>query len=170
MYKKAAIVITFFQVITIFLLSSCGSDTPDKSDVDLKEMQATVDASSEIHWLRFDEGFRKAKEENRPMLVDFTASWCGWCKKMDAETFIMPSVIREINKSFIPVRVWGDSDDILSINEISVSEKQLTAQAGISSFPSFVIMNSSLERIHFFKGYHDSRRFLAELKKGQENL
>jgi len=169
MINKTSIAVTFFQVIAIFILSSCGSDKSEKSAVDLDAMQATLDASSEIHWLRFDEGFRKAKEQNRPMLVDFTASWCGWCRKMEAETFIMPSVIREVNKRFIPVKVWGDSDDLLSINDIVVSERQLTAQAGVSSYPYFAILNPSLERLHFFKGYHNSRRFLAELDKVQEN-
>jgi thioredoxin-related protein len=30
--------------------------------------------------------FEQAKLENKNVIIMFHASWCGWCKKMDAST------------------------------------------------------------------------------------
>lgn len=155
-------------VVASLMLNACGSSedsSNSRSEVDLAAMEATLQVASEINWLRFDEGLRKAQTENRPLLVDFTASWCHWCNRMDAETFTQPKVIKAVNKGFIPVRVWGDSDQRLLINEIAVTERQLTAQAGVNSYPSFAVFSPTLERLHFFKGYRRARAFIGELDK-----
>ncbi len=41
----------------------------------------------------------KAAKENKKVLLIFHASWCGWCKKMDA-SLADSSVKNEINKSY----------------------------------------------------------------------
>jgi thiol:disulfide interchange protein DsbD len=45
-----------------------------------------------------------AKTQQRPLIVDFGASWCGACKELDQKTFSDPRVVREGGR-FVPVRV-----------------------------------------------------------------
>lgn len=44
--------------------------------------------------------FSKAKVENKNVFVVFSASWCGWCKKMEA-TMKAPSIERFFNENYV---------------------------------------------------------------------
>jgi len=44
----------------------------------------------------------RAKNDKRPLVVDFTAAWCGACKELDKKTFSEPRVGQEL---FQPERV-----------------------------------------------------------------
>ncbi len=177
MWKQWAAVTAVFMLAVV--LTACGSKqaadtsggaaattTPDNATAANTQAPANREVSStDIDWLPFDKGLQYAASENKLMLVDFSASWCVWCKKMEAETFTEPDVIRYINTHFIPVRVMSDSDNMLNINGKSVTEKQLAIQAGIRGLPTFAVFNKDLARVYQFSGYRDGSRFIAELEK-----
>lgn len=59
---------------------------------------------SEVKWYTIQEAEKMTKESAKPLFIDAYTDWCGWCKKMDKDTFTNP-VIRDIlNSKFIPVK------------------------------------------------------------------
>ncbi len=52
----------------------------------------------------------KAESEKRPLLVDFTASWCGACKELEKHTFSQEEVAAEAGR-FVAVRVDATDDE-----------------------------------------------------------
>ena len=71
--------------------------------------------SSKIHWMDWtDEAFERAKNENKPVLLDISAVWCHWCHRLDHDTYSVPEVAEYIESNFIPIRV--DTDKRPDIN------------------------------------------------------
>ena len=110
--------------------------------------------SEGIQWMSYDAGLQKAAKENKHVFIDFTAKWCGYCKKMDRETFSKPEVIDMINKSFVPVRVDGDSQQELNIDGYKITESNLTKQEfGVRGYPTFWFLKSDGTKLGAITGY-----------------
>jgi uncharacterized protein YyaL (SSP411 family) len=62
-----------------------------------------------IHWHEWGpEPFEKAKQENKPILLDIGAVWCHWCHVMDRESYENPEVAQIINEHFVAIKVDRD--------------------------------------------------------------
>ncbi len=55
-----------------------------------------------------DDAFRRAKELDRPVLLDIGASWCHWCHVIDRESYEDPKLATIINEHFVAVKVDRD--------------------------------------------------------------
>lgn len=63
-------------------------------------------ATSAPDWLTWsDAAFERARQEDRLVLLDLSAEWCAFCKKMDQTTYSDPKVLELIEKAYVPVRI-----------------------------------------------------------------
>ena len=148
-----------FVLFTAALLAT-GAFTAEKS------AQPEESQTAKIEWLSFDQGLAalKEKDNSKHMFVDITASWCGWCKKMDRETFTDPRVIELMNTYFIPVKLWGDSNKELDIDGYKISEKNLAvSEFKVSGYPTFWFVNPDQARIGPMPGYQTADRMVKAL-------
>ena len=71
--------------------------------------------TSKIHWQDWtDDAFRRAKSENKPVLLDISAVWCHWCHRLDQDTYSVSDIAEYIEANFVPIRV--DTDKRPDIN------------------------------------------------------
>jgi thioredoxin-related protein len=80
----------------------------------------------------------QAKAENKADLLDFTGSdWCGWCKKLVAETFSKPEFIDYADKYLVLVEVDfpRKTEQSAAVKE---ANKALKETYGVRGFPTLV--------------------------------
>jgi thiol:disulfide interchange protein len=85
---------------------------------------ATRPEASAITWLdseRLMPVLEQAQREQKPVFVEFHASWCAPCKVMEEEIFTQPETFRYLNRHFLNFRTDFDSQSgktIASIYEV----------------------------------------------------
>lgn len=87
----------------LVLLAICSFAIPSSSP----EYTTT---GKNVKWMTFEEAVaatsaaRAAGKKPKKMFMDIYTDWCGWCKKMDAETFEKPEVAKYLNENFYPIK------------------------------------------------------------------
>jgi thioredoxin-related protein len=72
-------------------------------------------AAEEIHWITsIDELQAKMQKEPKKVIVDMYTSWCGWCKKMDADTYTNPALVKYINNNYYAVKLDAERQDTIN--------------------------------------------------------
>jgi len=65
--------------------------------------------SQPVDWYPWGpEAFARAKQEDRPILLDIGGAWCHWCHVLDHESYEDPEVAAIINQHFIAIKVDRD--------------------------------------------------------------
>jgi thioredoxin-related protein len=62
-------------------------------------------AGDHAFWKTWDKAYPAAVSQKRIVLIDFYTDWCGWCKRMDADTYSQPEVQEVIKKYYEPVKL-----------------------------------------------------------------
>ncbi len=124
--------LTLLIVISMFSLQSFA----ENKDAD------AVSAGISIQWHEWsNETFALAAEQNKLVLLDISAQWCQFCKKMKAVTYQDPEVIKIINDNYIAINA-----DI----ETTADVKMLYGSFGV---PGTVILTFERDEINKRLGY-----------------
>lgn len=122
--------------------------------------------SGQINWLSWDEAQALNKKEPRKIIVDVYTQWCGWCKKMDKETFDQADITKYINKHFYAVKFDAETRTPIIFNDKTfeyirsgnAGYHQLAAEItfGKLSYPTIVFLDEKLNVIQPIPGYKDA--------------
>jgi thioredoxin-related protein len=120
--------------------------------------------SQEIKWMKFEEAIAANSKNPKMIIVDVYTDWCGWCKKMDKETFTDAKVVEFINKNFYAVKMNAeDTKRTFEFMGKTYNEAQMAAAMRVNSYPNFVIIEPKLQNIAQLPGYRQPAQFLAGL-------
>lgn len=74
-------------------------------------------AQEKVKWYSIEEAIQLASQEPRVLVIDVYTDWCGWCKRMDKETFSDPAVAEVMNKHFYPVKLDAEGKEDIVIGD-----------------------------------------------------
>ena len=102
----------------------------------------------------------EARQSHKLVMLEFTTVSCGYCKKMDAETYSDPKVIRLVD-SVVPVKIDAEHEG-----------QRLAMKYRIEGFPTILFLNENggVEGLigGFLPAFGFARSFSSMMKRHQE--
>jgi thioredoxin-related protein len=114
---------------------------------------------SNLQWYSFEKGLAEAKKTNKKMLVDVYTDWCGWCKRMDAETYSNAGIASYLQEKYVVVKLNAESKSKQSYNGRQYTEQELAGEFGVSGYPTTLFFKSDGTAITAVPGYANAADF-----------
>jgi clan AA aspartic protease (TIGR02281 family) len=154
-------------LLLIFLTSLSSFKTLPEPPVKLEEKN--------VKWLTWEQAIQtlesdiRAGKKPRKIFVDVYTNWCGWCIKMDKETFEQPQIAAYLNEHFYPVKLNAEQkEDIVFAGktfkfiESGRNGYHELAEALLDkkmSYPTVIFLNEKAELLQRIPGYLDVPTF-----------
>ena len=127
-------------------------------------LQVSAQTAEKMKWYSLDEALKLNAKAPRNILIDVYTDWCGWCKKMDAETFNHPAIAKYVNKNFYPVKFDAESSEPVKFGDQTFvnqgggggarkSTHQFATALGVSGYPTVVYLTGDLKLIGAVPGF-----------------
>ena len=123
--------------------------------------------AQEVNWLTIEEAQEKSLKKPRPLLIDVYTDWCGWCKRMDKDTYSKKKIADYINENYYPVKFNAEQRDSVrfanhTFKFVAQGKKgyhELAAALlnGKMSYPSTVFLTGEFEMIQNIPGYQSEK-------------
>lgn len=124
--------------------------------------------SSNVKWMTWEQAIaqqQKDKKEGKAkkIFVDIYTDWCGWCKKMDKETFQQPAISKYLNAYFYPVKFNAEQKEDINFGGKTFKfvangrrgyhELAASLLDGKMSYPTVIFLNEDVQLLQRIPGY-----------------
>jgi len=132
-FQRSISVILFFLLLAVNFLPPAFADS--------------------IQWVySYEEALELAARDNLPVMAFLYTSWCGYCKKLDAETFT-DSVVIEASKGFVALRIDGEKD------------RKIAYGYGVKAYPAILFLDPSGRVIWREYGFRDAPKLAGRMRE-----
>ena len=123
-----------------------------------------VKPAEDLKWMGWNEGYPLAKKKNKIAMIDCYTEWCGWCKKMDRDTYSNPDIQKKIYANFVPIKINPELDQKYTLDGKELTGQQLLAlltNNTLSGYPTviFIIPNGKSNIIELSATYSNAADF-----------
>jgi len=166
---RVAIAVLVVTVLAVFLAGCPKANPPAPSTTGAPVTSAVPKAAPTAStppatggagpaWVTgMEAGKEKATAQKKPMMVDFYADWCSWCKKLDEETYTDATVMEKA-KAFVCVKVNADED------------KASATKYKAEGLPTIVFLDASGNEIHRVTGFEPAPEFATEMQTALDKV
>ena len=120
-------------------------------------------SSAAIEWQEFSKAIELAKKQNKIVVVDFYTDWCGWCKRMDKDTYAHADIVKYAKAKLIMSKVNAESQDKTRFKDRELTYQQLALGMGVRGYPTTAFFDSNGEPITLISSYLTPDQFIPIL-------
>lgn len=138
--------------------------------------------AQEVTWLSWNEAATLAETDKNPkkIFVDVYTDWCGWCKKMDKDTFQNAEVAAYMEANFYMVKLDGEGKDPIEFKGKTYKfvpsgrkgyhEFAAALMQGKLSYPTTIFLDEEMNMLSPVPGYQKPEPFLNIAKYFGDNI
>lgn len=117
----------------------------------------TASKALAISWEHdLDAALHLAEGSGKPVMADFYTDWCGWCKKLDSDTYSDGNV-DSLSQNFICVKINADSS------------RETAAKYNVRGYPTILFLNSKGSVIKSVVGYRPPSDFAKLMQEALDS-
>jgi thioredoxin-related protein len=113
-----------------------------------------------VAWHGWNEGLAAAAGSGKPVIVDVYTDWCGWCKRMDRDTYARADVSDYVNRHFVMVRLNAESNERLTYAGHAFTGRTLVGGFQVTGYPTTIFLRPSGEHLVNVPGYLPAEKFM----------
>ncbi|MCO5724040.1 thioredoxin family protein [Robiginitalea marina] len=128
--------------------------------------------AQEVQWMSWEEAVARSAADAKPkkLFVDVYTDWCGWCKRMDQDTFQNPEVAAYMQEHFYmvkldaeqeaPIEYDGKTFKFVPSGRRGYHELAAALLQGRMSYPTVVFLDEGRRMLSPVPGYQKPDGFL----------
>jgi thiol:disulfide interchange protein len=95
----------------------------------------------------------RARSEGKPVLVNFYADWCVWCKRLESTTLRDAKVASVLRNEVVPLSL-----------DVDGAGKELSQEYRVDGLPTILVLDVSGAEIGRIPGYMPPDSFLKQVE------
>lgn len=143
---------------------------------------SSITFAQEVNWLSWNEAAElAATDKNRKkVFIDVYTDWCGWCKKMDKDTFQNPEVAAYMAENYYMVKLDGEGKEPIEYKgkiykfvpsgRKGYHEFAAALMQGRLSYPTTIFLDEELNMLSPVPGYQKPKPFLEIARYFGDNI
>ncbi len=114
----------------------------------------SVPSQAQVAWVKkYDVALKQAADQKKFLVIDISASWCGYCRKMAREVYPDREFV-EFSRAHVFMRLFSDTD---------AEGRRLARRFNVRGYPTIVVLNIKGEEVGRLVGVRGARKLIRDL-------
>lgn len=133
-------------------------------DTFIRTYRPSSGGADRVAWVDESGAAGLARDSGKPMLLNFTASWCPPCRVMESRVYADEAVAKRMEEMTVPVKM-----DLSDRVNITPAHKR-ASRYGVSAIPTRIVVDARGKEIGRQVGYASAEELVGWLEGAVEGI
>ena len=116
-------------------------------------------------WTSFEAAMTESKRTGKPVMIDFSADWCGPCRRLKSEVFDEDALARQVQNAVIPVSIV---DRVSERGFNTEDTKYLQDRFDADAFPTLIVVSARTGLMTRTQGFWGPEQTVAWIRESAQ--